>query len=50
MGQIVCETLSQKNSSQKRANGVAQDVVGTEFRLSYHKKSEPLKGSIQIFF
>jgi hypothetical protein len=29
--QIVCETLSQENSSQKRAGGVAQSV-GPEFK------------------
>jgi hypothetical protein len=34
--QIVCETLSQKNSSQKRAGGVAQDV-GLEFKCQYQK-------------
>jgi hypothetical protein len=38
-GQIVCETLSWKNSSQKRAVGVAQDV-GPEFKLQYHKKKK----------
>jgi hypothetical protein len=30
-GQIVCETLSQKNPIQKRAGGVVQDV-GPEFK------------------
>jgi hypothetical protein len=34
--QIVFETLSQKNSSQKRAGGVAQGV-GPEFKLQYSK-------------
>jgi hypothetical protein len=36
-GQIVCKTLSQKNSSQKRADRVAQDV-GSEFKPKYCKK------------
>jgi hypothetical protein len=36
--QIVCETLSQKNSThKKRAGGVAQGV-GPEFKPKYHKK------------
>jgi hypothetical protein len=34
LGQIVHNTLSQKNASQKRAGGVAQDV-GPEFKLQY---------------
>jgi hypothetical protein len=37
--QIVCEILSWKKSSQKRAGGVAQDV-GSEFKLHYHKKQQ----------
>jgi hypothetical protein len=35
--QIVHETLSQKNLSQKRADGVAQGV-GPEFKPQYCKK------------
>jgi hypothetical protein len=35
--QIVHETLSQKNSSQKRTGGVAQGE-GPEFKPQYHKK------------
>jgi hypothetical protein len=38
-GQIVCETLSRKNPSQKRADGVAQGV-GCEFKPQYHKKQK----------
>jgi hypothetical protein len=37
--QIVCETLSQKNPSQKRAGGVAQGV-GPEFKPQYCKKKK----------
>jgi hypothetical protein len=32
---ILCETLSQKNPSQKRAGGMAQGV-GPEFKSQYH--------------
>jgi hypothetical protein len=39
-GQIVCETLSQKNPSQKRAGGVAKGV-GPEFKPQYYKKKIP---------
>jgi hypothetical protein len=35
-GQIVQETLSQKNPTQKRAGGVAQGV-GPEFKPQNHK-------------
>jgi hypothetical protein len=35
--QIVCEILSRKNPSQKRAGGVAQGV-GPEFKPQNHKK------------
>jgi hypothetical protein len=35
--QIVCETLSPKTSSQKRAGGVTQ-VTGPEFKPQYHQK------------
>jgi hypothetical protein len=38
-GQIVCETLSQKHPSQKRAGGVTQGV-GPEFKPQYHKKKK----------
>jgi hypothetical protein len=34
-GQIVLETLSQKNPSQKRTGGVAQGV-GPEFKSQHH--------------
>jgi hypothetical protein len=34
-GQIVHETLSRKNTLQKKASGVAQ-VVGPEFKPKYH--------------
>jgi hypothetical protein len=37
-GQIVHQTLSQKNPSQKRAGGVAQGV-GLEVKPQYHKQS-----------
>jgi hypothetical protein len=37
--QIVHETLSQKNPSQKRAGGVIQGV-GPEFKPWYHKKKK----------
>jgi hypothetical protein len=36
--QIVCELLSQKNPSQKRAGGVGQGV-GPEFKPQYHKNN-----------
>jgi hypothetical protein len=36
-GQIVCKTLSQKYSSQKRAGGVAQGV-GPELKPQHWKK------------
>jgi hypothetical protein len=36
-GQIVCEILSQKTLSQKRAGGAAQGV-GPEFKPQYRKK------------
>jgi hypothetical protein len=39
LGQIVHETLSQKNPSQKRAGGVAQGV-DPQFKPQYHKKRE----------
>jgi hypothetical protein len=35
--QIVCETLSQKNTTQKRGGGVAHGV-GSEFKPQCHKK------------
>jgi hypothetical protein len=39
--QIVHETLSQKNPSQKRAGGVAQGV-DPELKPLYHKKKKKL--------
>jgi hypothetical protein len=36
---VVCKTLSRKNSSQKRAGGVAQGV-GPEFKHQYCKKKK----------
>jgi hypothetical protein len=36
-GKIVCETLSQKQPTQKRAGGVAQGI-GPEFKPQYLKK------------
>jgi hypothetical protein len=39
--QIVQETLSPKNPSQKRAGGVAQGV-GPEFKHQYHKKKKKI--------
>jgi hypothetical protein len=38
-GQLVCETLSRKNTPQKRAGGVAEDV-GPEFKPQYWKKKK----------
>jgi hypothetical protein len=37
--EVVSETLSQQNPSQKRAGGVAQGV-GPEFKPQYHKKKK----------
>jgi hypothetical protein len=37
--QIVCETLSQKHSTQKRAGGVSQGV-GPEFKPQYCQKKK----------
>jgi hypothetical protein len=45
--QIVCETLSQKNSSPKRADGVAQGV-GPEFKLLYHKKKKFVNFKVEL--
>jgi hypothetical protein len=39
--QIVQETPSQRNPSQKRVGGVTQGV-GPEFKLQYHKKKKEL--------
>jgi hypothetical protein len=36
-GEIVCETLSPRNPSQKRAGGVTQGV-GPQFKPQYQKK------------
>jgi hypothetical protein len=44
-GQIVCETLSLKNPSHKRAGGVAQGI-GTEFKPQYHKKKKKRKKKV----
>jgi hypothetical protein len=41
-GQIVHETLSRKNPSQKRAGGVAQGV-GPEFKPQYRKTKQNKK-------
>jgi hypothetical protein len=40
-GQIVRETLSRKNPSQKRAGGVTQGV-GPQFKPQYSKKKKDL--------
>jgi hypothetical protein len=37
--QIICETLSRKNPSQKRTGGVVQGV-GPEFKPQYCKKKK----------
>jgi hypothetical protein len=49
--QIVCETLSQKNPSQKRAGGVAQGA-GPELKLQYCKKRDrnPVFDNVTEFF
>jgi hypothetical protein len=47
--QIDCETLSQKNPSQKRVGGVAPGV-GPEFKLQYHKKKKKEKKKEQASF
>jgi hypothetical protein len=51
-GQIVQETLSYKNTSQKRAGGVAQGV-GPEFKPQYcikkkRKKENGTGGAVQV--
>jgi hypothetical protein len=43
-GQIVCKLLCQKNTSQKRAGGVVQDI-GPEFKPKYGKKIKKDSGS-----
>jgi hypothetical protein len=45
-GQIVLKTLSQKNSSQKRASGVAQSE-SPEYKPQYHRKKNHRKGLAQ---
>jgi hypothetical protein len=45
-GQIVPETLSQKNPSQKRSGGVAQGV-GPEFKPQYQKKKKKVNNKEQ---
>jgi hypothetical protein len=48
-GQIVRETLSQKNPSQKKGGGVAQDV-GSEFTPKYYKKKKKAEqGGLQFY-
>jgi hypothetical protein len=42
-GQILHETLSQKNPSQKRAGGVTHGV-DPEFKPQYRKRKEGRKG------
>jgi hypothetical protein len=44
--QIVLETLSQKNPSQKRSGGVAQGV-GPEFKPQYQKKKKKVNNKEQ---
>jgi hypothetical protein len=41
--QILCKTLSQKYSTQKRTGGVAQ-VVGPEFKPQCHKNKRKRRG------
>jgi hypothetical protein len=41
-GEIVLETLSRKNPSQKRAGGVAEGV-GPEFKPQYHQTNKKHK-------
>jgi predicted P-loop ATPase len=43
--QVVHETLSQKNSSQKRAGGVTQGV-DPKVKSQYQKKKNPKKSSL----
>jgi hypothetical protein len=47
--QIVCETLSQKNSSQKSAGGVAQGE-GSELKPQYHKKQKQQKPGKRSYY
>jgi hypothetical protein len=47
-GQIVCEILSRKNPSQKRAGGVTQGV-GPEFKPQYHEKQTNKKVHLSDF-
>jgi hypothetical protein len=44
--QKVCETLSQKNPSQKRAGGVAQGV-GPDFKHQYRKNTYIYRGKVK---
>jgi hypothetical protein len=48
LGQIVCETLSQKNSSQKRAGGVVQGV-GPEFNAPLTHTHKLILPSDELF-
>jgi hypothetical protein len=47
-GQIVLKTLSQKNPSQKKAGGVAQDV-GTKFKPQHCKKKKRKRESFCLY-
>jgi hypothetical protein len=48
--QIVHETLSQKNPTQKRAGGVAEGV-GPDFNSHYHKKKKKKTSqSLEVWF
>jgi hypothetical protein len=48
LGQIVHETLSLKNPSEKRAGGVAQGE-GSEFKPTYCKKKKLLRTTSNLF-
>jgi hypothetical protein len=45
-GQIVRETLSRKNPSQKRAGRVAQGI-GPEFKPQHHKKKKKCQKQVK---
>jgi hypothetical protein len=47
-GQIVCETLSQKNPTQKRAGRMTQGI-SPEFKPQYHEKKLVYKQIFLIF-
>jgi predicted P-loop ATPase len=46
--QIVCETLSWKNPSQRRAGRETQGVV-PEFKIQYHKKKKKNRTYVSYF-